>query len=420
MGEPKGGLCPFRAIKNPTNNMIFKEERTMIDACHQIILELQNPLLHAPLTVKRGDTGRKLQFLLTNHGAPYTITPECAAMFTAAKPDGNILYNACEIADNIITYTFTPQTCSVVGELPCELKLYGADDKLITTSRFTLIVEDAVLNPGDVVESATEVSALTALVSETSALLADVEQKLADNAFADAHSAVCFTPQSLPDTQKAQARENINAAPGFMGILTADDDMDALTADGVYVYSTASVPANAPFANASVVLCFGSSSTTSQRIQMAWRYGENGYFKFRVLFSTWKEWVDVFTSKCGSYDMIWQNASRTSSFAGQTIAVDTRPYDYLMVVCGYNTSLATSQSATHVWLRTIGTGDTSACLTVDYITSSGVVTRPFRPITVNSDRTKITIGGGCKNDGTSSDSNVIPYYIYGVKGVSNP
>lgn len=58
--------------------------------------------------------------------------------------------------------------------------------------------------------------------------------------------------QSLTDAQKAQARGNINAAPGGYGsgdygkMLTADDDLNTLTVGGHYLFFGNSIPQNAP------------------------------------------------------------------------------------------------------------------------------------------------------------------------------
>lgn len=58
--------------------------------------------------------------------------------------------------------------------------------------------------------------------------------------------------QTLTDEQKAQARENINAAPGGYGsgdygkMLTADDDLNTLTVGGHYLFFGNSIPQNAP------------------------------------------------------------------------------------------------------------------------------------------------------------------------------
>lgn len=226
---------------------------------------------------------------------------------------------------------------------------------------------------------------------------------------------------TTPDAKPALAPADIGAFPGFVRILTSADDMDDIKDDGIYVYSTSSVPANAPFANAAVVMVFGADSTTTQKIQLGIRYGEGGHFKFRALYSSsWHAWAEVLNSVNGPYELLWENASKTSSFAEQTISVDTSGYDHLLVVCSYNRSPATGQTTIPVWLRDKGDGDTSACLAVDYITSSGVITRPFRKMTVKAGRTQIVFGGGCKYDGTASDENAIPYYIYGLKGVHNP
>lgn len=217
----------------------------MNHSCHFVILDLHNPSIHLTLTAKKGDTGRTLKTMLTDNGSPYIISSDCYAVFTARKPDGNILYNACEIADNVISYTFTAQTCAVAGSIPCEIRLYGSDGRLITAPAFTLVVEDTLYSDGDIAESAAEVSALTDLISRASSLISDVEQQLSDNAYADAHSAVCFTPQSLAEAQQAQARANIAAAPAGFGLGTiaaVASDPDIITETGFYAVTGDKMP----------------------------------------------------------------------------------------------------------------------------------------------------------------------------------
>lgn len=155
----------------------------MKNSYYKISLDIHDHGSHVSLKAKKGDTGLLLYITLTDGGKPYVITDECRAVFTAKKADGNILYNDCSVNSNIITYEFTPQTTSAVGKTDCEIKLYGAENKLLTTARFTLTVEDTVYNEGDAVESAKEVSALTALVSKATTLIHNVETKLASGAF---------------------------------------------------------------------------------------------------------------------------------------------------------------------------------------------------------------------------------------------
>lgn len=153
---------------------------------HCITLDMHAAAAQTALSVKKGDTARKLIISLYADGKPYRPAEGCTAVLTAKKPDGNILYNACTISDGKIAYTFTPQTTSAAGDAECEVRVYDPDEQLITSPRFLLRVDPTVYNDGDAVESATEVSALTALVSETTALKNEVERKLADGEFVGA------------------------------------------------------------------------------------------------------------------------------------------------------------------------------------------------------------------------------------------
>ena len=155
----------------------------MTNSFYKISLDVHDHGSNVSLKAKKGDTGRLLYITLMDGRNPYSITNECRAVFTAKKADGNILYNECSIIGNVISYAFTPQTCAAVGKAECEVKLYGAENKLLTSARFTLLVEDTVYNEGDEVESEKEVSALTALVSEATTLIHTVESKLASGAF---------------------------------------------------------------------------------------------------------------------------------------------------------------------------------------------------------------------------------------------
>ena len=154
----------------------------MTNSFYKISLDIHDHGSHVSLKAKKGDTGRLLYITLMDGGKPYTITKECYAVFTAKKADGKILYNDCSIIGNTIAYAFTPQTTSAVGKAECEVKLYGAEDKLLTSARFALVVDDTVYNEGNEVESEKEVSALTRLVSEATTLVTNIKNKLASGA----------------------------------------------------------------------------------------------------------------------------------------------------------------------------------------------------------------------------------------------
>ena len=101
--------------------------------------------------------------------------------------------------------------------------------------------------------------------------------------------------------------KDLGLFPRFKALQTASDNLNDFKDDGVIVYNTGSdwnkVPGNAPFLNASVGLCFGSDSSTNQRIQLVSRYGASGYLRVRG-YSTageanpdgWLPWADLLTS----------------------------------------------------------------------------------------------------------------------------
>ena len=154
----------------------------MINSYYKISLDIQDHGSHVSLKAKKGDTGRILKITLVDGGKPYKITSECLAVFTAKKADGTIIYNGCSIIDNAIFYVFTEQTALSVGTSNCEIKLYGSDEKLLTSASFTLIIEDTVLNESDLL-SMNEVTALTKLVSDANTIIQEVNRKLANGEF---------------------------------------------------------------------------------------------------------------------------------------------------------------------------------------------------------------------------------------------
>ena len=137
----------------------------MEKAVFRISLDAHRQTTQAHLAVKKGDTARRIIITLTEGGSPYAIRDGCYAVFMGKKPDGNVLYNACTIENGQIVYDFTEQTVSAVGRMLCEVRLYGADDALITSPRISIIISGTVYADSEV-ESTAEFTALSEAMTD--------------------------------------------------------------------------------------------------------------------------------------------------------------------------------------------------------------------------------------------------------------
>lgn len=143
----------------------------MKDSVFDLSLDVRGRGLQSVLPVKRGDTARCLRIRLTEGAESYGIADGCSVVFTAAKPDGTVLYNACSLEAGVAVYHLTGQETNVAGVLRCELRLYDSGGKLLTSPAFCLMVEDTVYDDEAVMDSSPEFTALTALVTEAKALM---------------------------------------------------------------------------------------------------------------------------------------------------------------------------------------------------------------------------------------------------------
>lgn len=152
----------------------------MNDSIKRISLDIHSTSSGETVNAKRGDTARKLIISLVDGGLPYIIGEDCYAVFTGKKPDRNVVFNDCTIKDNTIIYAFTEQTVAVEGRVNCEIKLYGADGKLITSPKFTINVFGTVYNEGDEIESSDEFNALTSLMADTQKAVKEAQDAIED------------------------------------------------------------------------------------------------------------------------------------------------------------------------------------------------------------------------------------------------
>lgn len=136
---------------------------------HKFALDVNQTASQVSISVKKGDTARRLLIHLVERGLPYHIDKDCYAVFTAKKPDGKVVFNNCSIEECVICYDFTEQTVAAVGLLECEIILYGTGGKQLTSASFEIIVEETIYDTETEVESTHEFNALSALISAVKA-----------------------------------------------------------------------------------------------------------------------------------------------------------------------------------------------------------------------------------------------------------
>ena len=124
----------------------------MNSAFFRFILDVQIARSQTSIPVSLNDTAITLYISLTDGGKPYYIEDGCLAKLSIACPSGNKIHEFCRIEGNTsVVYPFlqNPSTASEEGIHECELTLYGLNGEQITTSRFTIIVNERVVNVDD-------------------------------------------------------------------------------------------------------------------------------------------------------------------------------------------------------------------------------------------------------------------------------
>ena len=178
----------------------------MIEASVRLMLDVQHSGMPVTVRTKQGDTSRKLLITLTDGGNQYKLGADCQAVLAGKKPDGTVLFNNCEIDNNVIRYEFTEQTCAVAGNVISEIRIYGGG-KLLTSASFVIEVLSTTVSEDDVI-STDEMNALDALYLDTKALKDEIQQKLDNGEFIGPPGA--STAEALDAANRA--RESANTA----------------------------------------------------------------------------------------------------------------------------------------------------------------------------------------------------------------
>lgn len=115
------------------------------------------------------------------------------------------------------------------------------------------------------------------------------------------------------------------------------------------------------------------------------------------------------------WELLWTNASPTSSFAAQTIAVDVSGYDMMAVLVSsssndYMYTFFAAVGMSIIMNRAVPTSNTSAKL---FVTSRNIESANANGISFSACQ-QSTVGTAA----TAANVELVPRYIYGIKGVT--
>ena len=131
---------------------------------YRFTLDLQKHQSQMAIAVFKNDTAVKLYISLTDGGKPYLIGERSSAIFYGKRADSEPLIHKCEISESKteIIYEFEPTTACVAVLVNAQIRLYGADQRLITAPSFTIMVDEKIVDDEDI-DTGSDPSPLSAL-----------------------------------------------------------------------------------------------------------------------------------------------------------------------------------------------------------------------------------------------------------------
>ncbi len=127
---------------------------------YRFTLDLQRHQSNMSIAVFQYDSAVQLRISLTDGGKPYFIEEGSYAVFYGKRPDVPLCLD-CDIHSNSeIIFNFNDTVTAKLGKVTCQIRLYGKDKELITAPRFTIIVEERVVDDDDIEIVDSDLSAL--------------------------------------------------------------------------------------------------------------------------------------------------------------------------------------------------------------------------------------------------------------------
>lgn len=114
---------------------------------YRFTLDMQSEISQVSLPMYQWDNTRELLINLTDSGTPYIIERGCYAFLAATNSQGEEIILPCTIVKKTtINIVLGNVITKVPGVVDCEIRLYGANNELITSPSFILVVQKRVVS----------------------------------------------------------------------------------------------------------------------------------------------------------------------------------------------------------------------------------------------------------------------------------
>ena len=144
-------------------------------------LDLQKTQSQISIPVTLGDTGRTWLISFSDGGQPYEIEEGSLAKLEIKRPTGTYMEEFCAIENGTtVSYSFSQNENTAVDEgiNQCAVILYGEDEEIVASPRFTMIVTDRVVSSDDINLSDEDKSIIDAIVKREASRNSDEKKRV--------------------------------------------------------------------------------------------------------------------------------------------------------------------------------------------------------------------------------------------------
>ena len=209
---------------------------------YRFTLDMHSAQSQVSIPVMLGDTGRTLRINLSDGSNPYRITDGCLAKISIKRPTETRLEEFCSIENNTtIVYPFSQNenTCAVEGIHECDVTLYGSDGSIITSPRFTMVVNERVVRSDDIVISDEDQTAIDAMLTAEAARQVAETERLANEKVRQETATQFDSALEKANTAASEAANAAKAAKNakdslekrFAGEVWEDENMNLYSGD---------------------------------------------------------------------------------------------------------------------------------------------------------------------------------------------